>query len=258
MNWKTEVLGLGALAVGAYFVITNLGKITGWLGEQVFKPVNQAINPAGVAIAEANPPTGNVIKDTLSNVEGGVIGAIMTGGNPILAPIANVNNPIGGALLSGAIGIGGALNQATPEETRSVQDFVGTLIGNFERSTGALVSHFFSDPLGTLFPSPSPQAAPLPSQITFTAPSVVVPGTANRSLDAIVIEDPLDPRNFDIAYNQVAGYYGRPGFINEAEWARYGPGFVKAMLAGYTLVPYRSQAGEGTNVYWEDVRFFGS
>jgi hypothetical protein len=192
MNWKTEIIGIGVLAAAGYLIITNIGKISGWLGDVIFKPAVQAINPVGVSVNEANPPTGNVIQDIAGQATGTAIGTLISpipGGGAILSP----NNPIGGALLSGAIGIGGAINQATPAQTANVQSFVGTLIGNFEKSVGSIAGMFFKDPIGTLtaaFNPPlvatislPPPATPLP--YTTTTTTQYAPGTANRNPEAI-------------------------------------------------------------------------
>jgi len=79
-----------------------------------------------------------------------------------------------------------------------------------------------------------------------------------RTPGAYLPEDPLDPLNFQISPTNIilSSAYGRPGFINEAEWAAHGQNYVRAMMAGYVLVPYRDQAGQGMNVYWEDMRNF--
>ena len=52
MSWKTDILMVGALGVGAYLVITNADKIGAWLGSALGSGASQAA--AGIAQGAAN------------------------------------------------------------------------------------------------------------------------------------------------------------------------------------------------------------
>jgi len=121
MSLKTDAILIGGVAVGGYLLITHLDDILAWVGGEF----NKAANPIGAAIGEKQPFVGDL-----------AAAAYQTQGLPI--SLLNPNEPIGGVILSQAVAIGGSFNQATPSEILNVQTFVGTLIGNVQRSIGAL------------------------------------------------------------------------------------------------------------------------
>lgn len=124
MSWKFDAIALGGLAVGGYLVITHLDDIVAWLSGEF----NKAVNPVGQAIIDTKPPS---VAVPVSAATFSVL--------PMPLNLYNPNSPLGGALLSNAVWLGGQLNNATPEQIKNVQTFLGTIIGNVEKNIWELI-----------------------------------------------------------------------------------------------------------------------
>jgi len=91
MSWKTDIVLLGALGVGAYVVITHLGDISNWIAAQL----GGAVAKTGVAAATA--VLGG--DTTQQQAAGATAGAGLTTGVPSLfGDLLGLANPASGAV----------------------------------------------------------------------------------------------------------------------------------------------------------------